>query len=65
MSSLVRVCATVFLFYACGLYGSHMTIKAADACAQALRALERKMLKRFDKLEDGVSKCCRPPPKGK
>lgn len=65
MSSLVRVCATVFLFYACGLYGSHMTTKAADACAQALRALERKMLKRFDKLEDGVSKCCRPPPKGK
>ena len=63
MSSLVRVCATVFLFYACGLYGSHMTTKAADACAQALRALERKMLKRFDKLEDGVSKCCRPPPK--
>ena len=65
MSSLVRVCATVFLFYACGMYGSHMTTKAADACAQALRALERKMLKRFDKLEDGVSKCCRPPPKGK
>ena len=65
MSSLVRVCATVFLFYACGMYGSHMTTKAADACAQALRALERKMLKRFDKLEDGVSKCWRPPPKGK
>ena len=35
----------MFLFYACGLYGSHMTTKAADACAQALRALERKMLK--------------------
>ena len=65
MSSLVRVCATVFLFYACGLYGSHMTTEEADACAQAVRALERKMLKRFDKLEDGVSKCCRPPPKGK